>query len=264
MLPAMNDTTHLGASLPEADAAAPHAWIPSQPDLPRRRARVPALSDAYDLPGWVYFPAADRRQNPMAPPGAGLNTRAYNGADLLILSTSTPPYVATLLVGQDTSLPHGPLTQGALPRPALTWELSKPWLDKHGVDFALSVGRQAVERARLSGIDSLVCRSLPPAWARVAKAQAPELAVSITGALSAAGPTVTALVGACIAASHIGIPTRSSGDAAEQALRLALAINPAAATWVSALESTDVPMRATPTQGHFHCKHRPELHQEVN
>lgn len=217
----MTAMTQLPVRLPEADG-------PANARQPNHEApRTPRAAVAR-LPDWVFVPAASGPTEAAAPDRA---EGARHGAELLLLPTQAPPYARTLLMAAGRSPARLP---AAGPPPASR-------LDKHGIDLALSIGRHAVERAKLGGIDRLICRA-PPRTVEPAASPRPRApATGIAEALAAACPVTIALAGVCLAASQIGIRTRLTGDAAEQALHLARVINPDADRWVSAAEACAAP-----------------------
>lgn len=108
-----------------------------------------------------------------------------------------------------------------------------PAMTVHQVDVALSVGRQAVERARLEGIDRLIVHSLGSAERTGALRRGLRLGmVPYTLLRHCGGLEHAAAIGAVLAAAQLGLPLIAAGDSAAAAAQLAVAINTGAAAWL--------------------------------
>ncbi|WP_157174478.1 nicotinate-nucleotide--dimethylbenzimidazole phosphoribosyltransferase [Thiocystis violascens] len=138
-------------------------------------------------------------------------------------------------------------------------------LDKHRLDIALSLGRHAVERAKLAGCDLLVgwgretrCDRAETAGANVLRPQAPDRCpaepdwdVRASGdpyeALRLMGsPELAAFVGILIAGAQIGLPVLLPGADASIAARVASSLHPHLGEWLTVTGWTP---RALPANG---------------
>lgn len=137
-------------------------------------------------------------------------------------------------------------------------------LDKHRLDVALSLGRHAVERAKLAGCELLVgwgreTRSdrAETAGSNALRPRAPDLGPAEPGwdarassdpyeALRLMGsPELAAFVGILIAGAQIGLPVFLPGTDAGIAARVAAGLHPNLGEWLTVTGGTARPALAT-------------------